>query len=76
MLCTGCDASLRFFKVGVSLTCHCHDAQIFKEGGCGFGLRTLEAVKKGQLVFEYVGEVIDDEMLNVSQSTVLCCVIV
>ena len=39
--------------------------QIFKEGGCGWGLRTLEDVKKGQLVFEYVGEVIDDDLLEV-----------
>jgi len=38
--------------------------QIFREGGCGWGLRTLEDVRKGQLVFEYVGEVIDDELLE------------
>ena len=40
--------------------------QIFKEYGCGWGLKTLEYVKKGQLVFEYVGEVIDDDELTVS----------
>ena len=38
--------------------------QIFREGGCGWGLRTLEDVRKGQLVFEYVGEVIDDDLLE------------
>ena len=38
--------------------------QLFREGGCGWGLRTMEDVKKGQLVFEYVGEVIDDEILE------------
>lgn len=38
--------------------------QIFREGGCGWGLRTLENVRKGQLVFEYVGEVIDDDILE------------
>lgn len=38
--------------------------QIFKEGGCGWGLKTLEDVRKGQLVFEYVGEVIDEELLE------------
>ena len=43
-------------------------AQIFKEYGCGWGLKASEDVKKGQLVFEYVGEVIDDDELEVSQA--------
>lgn len=39
--------------------------KIFREHGRGWGLRASEDVKKGQLVFEYVGEVIDDEELHV-----------
>lgn len=35
--------------------------QIFKEGEMGFGLKTLEPVRKGQLVIEYVGEIIGEE---------------
>lgn len=49
--------------------------QIFKEGGCGWGLRALEEVKKGQLVFEYMGEVIDDDILNVRTNFVCCALL-
>ena len=43
--------------------------KIFREHGRGWGLRASEDVKKGQLVFEYVGEVIDDEELHVRTRT-------
>jgi hypothetical protein len=35
------------------------------ENGRGWGLKTMEDVVKGQLVFEYVGEVIDDDGVRV-----------
>ena len=38
--------------------------QVFREGGCGWGLRALEDVAAGSLVMEYLGEVIDDKMMQ------------
>ena len=43
----------------------CDIHQVFREPGRGWGLRTLEDVKEGQLVFEYVGEVLDDDEVKV-----------
>lgn len=37
------------------------DTAMFRTGGRGWGLKTLQDVKKGQFVMEYVGEVIDEE---------------
>ena len=31
------------------------------ENGCGWGVKTLENIKKGSFVVEYVGEVISNE---------------
>lgn len=38
----------------------------FVENGMGWGLKTAEAVAKGTLVIEYVGEVINDATMQVS----------
>jgi hypothetical protein len=38
--------------------------KVFKEGDMGWGLRTVQAVSKGQLVIEYVGEIIDDDEMQ------------
>ena len=36
----------------------------FIEGNMGWGLKTVDSVKKGTLVIEYLGEVIDEEEMN------------
>ena len=38
--------------------------QPFMENGKGWGLKTLEDVKKGRLIREYVGEVLTEDMLT------------
>jgi len=38
--------------------------QVFREGGMGWGLKTLEPLKKGDLTFEYVGDCIDDKIME------------
>ena len=38
--------------------------QPFMENGMGWGLKTLEDVKKGKLIREYVGEVLTEDMLT------------
>ncbi|XP_026043026.1 histone-lysine N-methyltransferase NSD3 isoform X3 [Astatotilapia calliptera] len=37
------------------------ETEVIKTEGCGWGLRTNQALKKGDFVAEYVGEVIDSE---------------
>ncbi|XP_063345740.1 histone-lysine N-methyltransferase NSD3 isoform X4 [Pelmatolapia mariae] len=37
------------------------ETEVIKTEGCGWGLRTNQALKKGDFVTEYVGEVIDSE---------------
>ncbi|KAG7263935.1 hypothetical protein CRUP_029275, partial [Coryphaenoides rupestris] len=39
----------------------CAETEVFKTEGCGWGLRTTQALRKGDFVTEYVGEVIDAE---------------
>ena len=36
----------------------------FIEGDMGLGLKTADSVKKGALVIEYLGEIIDEEEMN------------
>ncbi|KAM3610977.1 uncharacterized protein V6R79_011595 [Siganus canaliculatus] len=37
------------------------ETEVIKTEGCGWGLKTVQALKKGDFITEYVGEVIDSE---------------
>ncbi|XP_072980718.1 histone-lysine N-methyltransferase ASHR3 isoform X2 [Typha angustifolia] len=68
------DCECRGLSVSCSKACHCSDMctnkpfrkekkiKVVKTSHCGWGVTALEAIKKGDFVIEYIGEVIDDAM--------------